>query len=246
MFSAASFLVIHGSRDPRPGQDFAQLLTQLQSSMPHHLIAGGTLEGQDTSLADQVMAFSHLAQQHQYTAVQVLPLFLLPGVHVQEDIPSQLSLAQAHSPLPLNLLPFWGQYPGLVQVLRAYPMTPTSSDHRSWIILAHGSRRPEALAWIDHLARQLNALPAYWMQPQTLNQAISTLISQGHNQITIFPYLLFAGKLLEAITTYVNALQQDYPQARLILTDCLRPQPALIHPILGALAINTFAPARSF
>ncbi len=242
--SIAAFLVIHGSRDPRPGLDLAQLIQQVQRNCPNVLVAGGVLETSDSPLAVQIQQFSDQAQAKGFQAVQVLPLFLLPGVHVCEDIPAEVKTAQAKTNLPLQLLPYLGQHPGLVQWLQS-----RFQPGQALIFLAHGSRRLEAIQWIDHLAETLQAHPAYWTKPDSLEQAIAAYAQAGIKQIRIFPYLLFAGKLLDLITQQVQNLNQHYPELTLDLTDCLRPSPGLVRLIQEMLDLSTpsqvsFTPAR--
>ncbi|MDS3861410.1 CbiX/SirB N-terminal domain-containing protein [Thermosynechococcaceae cyanobacterium BACA0444] len=231
--STATFLVIHGSRDPRPGLELTELLRQLRSSCPAALIEGGMLEATEISLAEQIQQFSDQAQICGYPAINVFPLFLLPGIHVCEDVPAAVKTAQARSPLPITLLPYLGQQPGLMPLLQSI-----LKANQAWVFLGHGSRRPEAMAWIDHLAGELGAIPAYWTKPESLKAAIEQWVSQEITEMRIFPYLLFAGKLLELITQQVQDLNQDYPQLKLHLTDCLRPGPELVNLVQDGLGFS--------
>jgi len=119
--NTAYFLVIHGSSDPRPEQAatflmqrVAQRLMGLTRDWPvqaEPLIRLGSLECGDRLLADQLASFGAQAQQAGKQGIRVLPLFLLPGVHVMADIPEQMAIAQrtldqsADSALALDLLP---------------------------------------------------------------------------------------------------------------------------------------------
>lgn len=236
LMSTATFLVIHGSRDPRPGQELTELLGQLRSSCPAALIAGGMLEGTEISLAEQIQQFSDQAQICGYPAINVFPLFLLPGIHVCEDVPAAVKTAQARSPLPITLLPYLGQQPGLMPLLQSI-----LKANQAWVFLGHGSRRPEAMAWIDHLAGQLGAIPAYWTKPESLEGAVEQWVSEGRTEMKIFPYLLFAGKLLELITQQIQELNQRHPHLRLHLADCLRPGPELVSLIQQGLEFSEVA-----
>lgn len=231
--SIATFLVIHGSRDPRPGQELTKLLGQLRASSPDLLITGGMLEAAESSLAEQIQQFSLQAKIQGYAVMRVFPLFLLPGIHVCEDIPAAVKTAQAMSSLPITLLPYLGQQPALILLLKSL-----LNPNQAWVFLGHGSRRQEAMRWIDELAENVGARPAYWTKPESLNDAIEQLISQGITEINIFPYLLFAGKLLELIRQQIQALNQDYPQASFYLADCLRPSPELVTLIQSSLEFS--------
>ena len=116
--SAAYLLVFHGSRDVRTqaaASELKQLLTaKCQSinmlaqrnhakedltffaselaansslkSVP--LIDIAALELATIPLRSSLVNFAHKASQQGITQIKVLPLFLTPGVHVQQDIPA--------------------------------------------------------------------------------------------------------------------------------------------------------------
>ncbi len=238
--SAAAFFVIHGSRDPRPGQELAELLRQLRFTCPDSLIGGGALEAHTLTLSEQIQNFSHQAWTQGFSAVQIVPLFLLPGVHVCEDIPAAVELAQARSPIRIDCLPYLGQYPRLIPFLKS--LMPAADQNLACIFLGHGSRRPEAMEWIDYLAAQVQARPAYWTQPASLKQAMLEYAQTGVTEIYVFPYLLFAGKLLTYLNQLVEDVQQElapaFPGLKIELGDCLRPRPELVALIQQELSVQ--------
>lgn len=238
---SAYLLVSHGSRDSRPDAAIAQLITQLQHQIAPHtpqngqdfvpLIAAATLELADQPLHRQIEQIAYLASTEGYTQLKLLPLFLLPGVHVMEDIPAEIEQAEqllAHSPaadITLYCCPYLGSHAELVQILQT---TQQQVETDAWILLSHGSRRPGGNQPIEPLANQIQAAPAYWsVDPQLVHQ-VEQLIEQGQRRIGILPYFLFAGGITDAIADVVTDLAQRYPQVSLQLAPVLNDQASLV------------------
>jgi sirohydrochlorin cobaltochelatase len=227
--------VIHGSRDPRPQRFLWQLLQHLRQQLPSTaLVAGGSLECAGLPLSQQLVEFGQRTAAIGIEHLRVVPLFLLPGVHVKQDLPEAVAIARAHLPthLTLEITPHLGAHPGLATLiqqqwqalaplqrrfdLKLWPLARSPETAR--VLLAHGSRRLEGQQAIAALATQLQAQPAYWAVPPDLKTVIESLIEQqpAVRQISIFPYFLFAGKVLDAIMQTVGQLNQDckHPSSR--------------------------------
>jgi len=73
------------------------------------------LELSPVPLHEQIKEFGAGAIAAGYNRLQVVPLFLLPGVHVMEDIPTEVAIAQqALDPeLKIALQPHLGTHLGL-------------------------------------------------------------------------------------------------------------------------------------
>ncbi|MES1023009.1 sirohydrochlorin chelatase [Gloeocapsa sp. BRSZ] len=240
---SAYLLVSHGSRDPRPEFAMEQLVrlladesTQISasnqqqcrdrfyrastlsvSSIKRPLVDKACLELSPLSLAQQIKEFSDRALTQGYNKIQIVPVFLLPGTHVKEDIPAQVAIAQQTlgNEVTINLRPHLGTHPGLVRLLAA---TMTHNDMTTWILLSHGSRRPGAKEPVKAIAKQLNAVDAYWAVAPSLEARIQALVTAGHQQIGILPYFLFAGGITDAIAQLVAQLQASF-RTKLHLTE---------------------------
>lgn len=171
------------------------------------------------------------------SVLQLVPLFLLPGTHVMEDIPAEVELAQAAlgTNLSLQVCPYLGTHPQLSQLL-ATQMATTAVD--AWILLAHGSRRPEANNPIAAIAAELNAVPAYWSTPPSLESTVAELVQMRHHRIGILPYFLFAGGITDAIAQLVMRLSWQFPDVELTLAEPLGVSPALASLVLD-LTLNS-------
>ena len=207
MSAAALFFVTHGSSDRRSWMALQNLVTVARSLCDRN-ISGGCLEGQELSLAQQLAQFATQVIQGGGSEIVILPLFLLAGVHVSEDIPAQVAIAQgklqekfsdqfifrttAH--LGTNL-----QIPSLL--LQHFEKYTEQSNlaQQGRILMAHGSRRAGANQVVEDLASQSQAIAAYWGVEPKIETQIENLISRGINKLTVLPYFLTEGGITEAI-----------------------------------------------
>jgi sirohydrochlorin cobaltochelatase len=246
ILSSAYFLVFHGSRDPRTyslASYLGELLTRkfkskniviqknylktnlaifdpkmvvTANSPKIPLVKVAALEFAELSLHQSLIAFAQEAVEKGFGKIKVLPLFLAPGIHVQQDIPTEIALAikKIDNPVLIELSPYLGKYSGIVQLL-AQKFSLLSTAGR--IVIAHGSRSVEVTDYYENLATQLNASIAYWSVSPSLTQQVEAQIAAGQKQIAIVPYFLFPGKITQAIAEEVSFLQKRYPQVELIL-----------------------------
>jgi sirohydrochlorin cobaltochelatase len=227
----AYFLVAHGSRDPRPQLALEQIAEQLRI-LPSHtispVIGTGILECSPLSLSQQLQQFAYQIRPYEITQIQILPLFLLPGVHVKEDIPVEVAIAQQilGSEITLNVLPYLGYHVEKIAALLSQQMQMFSPD--TWILMAHGSRRQGGNRPIEILAQQLGSTPAYWSVSPHLSEQINTLIQQGYTQIGVLPYFLFTGGITDAITQLLQDYSQQFTDVKFDLAQPLAQTPAFI------------------
>ncbi len=177
----AVFFVTHGSSDRRSWLNLQNLVAiansaKYQTKFPEiSIIGGGCLEGQAQTLSQQLEAFvqsfdtAHQSTNHQspITNLLIMPLFLLSGIHVSEDIPAEVAIANANlqakfaSTCPkLAIAPYLGtdsQIPNLIAQQFA-----NADPDAARMLIAHGSRREGANQIIEDLAHHSQAIAAYW------------------------------------------------------------------------------------
>jgi sirohydrochlorin cobaltochelatase len=214
----AYIFVSHGSRDPRPAAAIAQLITDLTTG-DRPLLGQAMLECAPTSLADQLVQMAQTAQGQGFTSLRLVPLFLLPGVHVTEDIPVQVQAAQAAlGSFPLTQTAYLGSLGRLKDLLKPQNPQPT-------LLLSHGSRKPGGNAPIEQLAQALGLTPSFWSVEPKLETTIAQLAQAGAPQITIKPFFLTQGGITDAIANEVARLAELFPQVALTLENTLDRQP---------------------
>ena len=180
------------------------------------LVETATLELAPLPLNEQIQEFASKAVTLGCDRIQVLPLFLLPGVHVIEDIPQELAIAQDYlgEAAVIEQRPYLGSHPDLAQLLVRQRAT-IGAD--TTILLSHGTRRTGGNQVVEAVAEQLGAVAAYWSMKPTLEEQIPGLVAQGYQQIVILPYFLFSGGITDAIAQQVATLNQQFPQIQINL-----------------------------
>lgn len=255
---SAYLLVTHGSSDPRPqagAEQLAQLLCQklrvemltktqeltetetlTNSSVTvvtvrEPLVGTACLELAPLPLHEQIEQFGKYAYSVGFKHIQILPLFLLPGVHVMEDIPKEVTKAKQNlgSKITIEVRPYLGLHPQISQLLTT---NLNSFAAEAWILLSHGSRRPGGNYPVEALANQLGALAAYWSLPPSWESQAKSLLIQGKRRIGILPYFLFSGGITDAIAKSVKQIKQEYPAVKFHLAKPLGANPELTELIL--------------
>ncbi|MEH2211313.1 sirohydrochlorin chelatase [Nostoc sp.] len=224
--SSAYLLLSHGSRDPRPEiamQQLARLVCQKLSS--EHLVGIAALEMSPQPLHEQIQqfaksAFGDYTQSQNENRLKIVPLFLLPGVHVMTDIPAEVALAQqaAGQDIIIELQPYLGSHPNLEKLLTKQI---AAIKAEAWILLAHGSRRPGSQESVEAMAASLGAVTAYWAGPPSLESRVKELVDAGYREIAILPYFLFAGGITDAIATSIEELKLQFSAVNFHLAEPL-------------------------
>ncbi len=238
-------LVLHGSHDRRYHQAIAQLMQALSTRLaPQARYQVAFLECSATPLHQQIEAFAQQLALEQIAQMRILPLFLLPGVHVMQDIPAEVLQAQSgldRQGLSVELVvqPHLGSQISSAQM----PMSLTSlhmlldrcfaaAPNAARILVAHGTRRPGGNAPLVALADTLQALPAYWFVPPSLADRVAELHTQGVCEVVILPYVLLAGSLTDSIGQQILTLAEQFPTMQITQLPALHESGILIELIL--------------
>ncbi len=197
-----------------------QLLAQPEQTSKHLIVATACLELTSLSLQEQIEHLALDCISKGIKRLKIFPLFLAAGVHLREDLPREVSLAQANLPteIAIELLPHLGCSPNLGRLL-GQEFDRLNCSHR--LLLAHGSRRQAAQRSIELIAEKLTATIAYRSISPSLIERVTKLVAEGATSIAIAPYFLFSGRIGEAIATEVKELQTSFPQVRLQLGEPL-------------------------
>ena len=221
--NSAYLLVSHGSRDPRPQIAVSQLAQQLLNRQI--IVATAQLELADKPLHLQIVDFAQTCLGGGIDRIVILPLFLIPGVHVMDDIPAEIAIAEREiNGLKIIVAPFLGTCPNLTDL---FGQNRLDLPDRS-IILAHGSRRAGGNMIVEQLAAKLDLEPAYWSVTPSLTDRVSELVATGATEIGILPYFLFSGGITDAIAEMIAKLREQFPPVKLILADPIGNSPELV------------------
>ena len=204
------------------------------------LFSVGALELASIPLHEHINQFGHRIAHQGITTIRIIPLFLFPGVHVAEDIPEEVHLAQHRLGHSIHLIccPHMGSHHAIANYLRTQlsAQTPLSSTS-TCIFISHGSKKPRANEPAEAIAAQLGARMAYWSMPPSLAECLDDLIIQGCTDIMVIPYFLFGGKITDTIAQTVQDYRHRFPQIRIHLGHPLGESEA-IAPLIAELAAS--------
>ena len=231
----------------RLSHQLSSYLGQVSTIESPILVATAQLELAQQPLHVQISDFARNCTDG-ITRIAILPLFLIPGVHVMEDIPAEVEIAaqeiansvsaQSSQRVELTVLPFLGEDPDFANLFAQNRSgLPTQT-----IILAHGSRRAGGNAIVEHLASSVNLTAAYWSVAPSLTDRVAELVATGATEIGILPYFLFAGGITDAIAQSVAQLRGQFPQVELILGEPMGNSPELVATIAKILASSDTSP----
>jgi uroporphyrin-III C-methyltransferase len=218
----AYLLVLHGSHDPRYAQAIANLTTQLNPHFgPPKPYRIAYLECHPTSLAEQIIDFAQTVAAQGFGTIQLVPLFLLPGVHVMQDLPAAVDAAQqalttAGNPIVIVVQHYLGHRDAAQArwLARLEAMFPFNETQGVRVLIAHGTKRSGGNQPIEDIGCALVARSAYWFVPPSLADAIAELNELRVRDVAILPYVLVEGALTAGIDQQLAELAQQYPNVR--------------------------------
>jgi len=204
---------------------------QMQVQTQHELNAGAVvetacLELSTLPLRDRIYEFGCRLIDAGIRELKLLPVFLMAGVHVMEDIPAEIEAArrQLGKSIQLTVCGHLGSHPHISAVLEK---RLTSVPAESSLLVAHGSRRPKGNKGIENLAKALNTRVAYWAVPPDIETQVIELMQQGCQKLTILPYFLFAGGITDAIAHRTEELAERFPKVQFRLLPTLGATPEM-------------------
>ncbi len=209
----------HSSPQSQPLTNHWGAKPRFASRVP--LVGTACLELSPIPLHQQIIKFSRRAAATGVKIIRVVPLFLLKGVHVVDDIPSEIEQARAALPqLSIEICPHLGSHPEMKRVLEdKQEVAPPGG----LLLLAHGSRRSGGNDPIYALAEALGGAAAFWAVAPSLEDQLIQLIQNGMQRLTILPYFLFTGSITDAITHTTEELAERFPKVKFHLLPPLGP-----------------------
>ncbi len=188
-------------------------------------------------LHKQICEFGRRLNSAGIERLQLVPLFLLRGKHVMEDIPNEIEQArkELNGSIFLELGAHIGGHEGMPDlIMQRFKLTPTAGR----LIIAHGSRRAKGNRTVDRLAKSLGTAVAYWTTQSDIETQTIQLMQQGCSKLTIFPYFLFAGGITDAVAHLTEELAERFPRTGFRLLPPLGATADLADLIVSALGHN--------
>lgn len=184
------------------------------------IVGTACLELAALPLSEQIYEFGLRLKAAGVKELKVVPVFLMSGVHVMEDIPEEMAAAEKllAGGLELTLCPHLGSHEDISLVLEN---RLTSVDAEGSLLVAHGSRRKKGNKAIQMLAKQIDTEVAYWATPPDIETQVIELMQQGCQRLTILPYFLFSGGITDAIAHRTEELAERFPKVQFRLLPTL-------------------------
>ncbi|MBX2864494.1 MAG: hypothetical protein KTR27_13170 [Leptolyngbyaceae cyanobacterium MAG.088] len=185
-------------------------------------------------LHQQICEFGRRLSSAGIERLHLVPLFLLKGKHVMQDIPDQVELARnaLDGLIELNLGGHIGEAHGMPELITTRFFHSPESGR---LIVAHGSRRTRGNRGVDHLAKSLGTAVAYWTKEADIETQAIHLMQQGCSTLTIFPYFLFAGGITDAVAHLTEELAERFPRTNFRLLPPLGATVDLANLVVGSL-----------
>lgn len=243
----AILLIGHGTHIAAGVAEFHLLANQLQQALPHRLCLVGFLELVEPDLP---MALASLHQQG-FRRITVLPALLMAARHIKNDIPALLSAFQTQHPeLQITLGGELGIHPNLLQIARerieeAETRFGAYSDRQTTLLitLGRGSSNPEANSNIEKINQMVGKAMGFGrietayaaVAKPSLTDALERAYHLGFTRIMVFPYLLFAGRLVDQMHATVASYQAAHPDLQVVVAPYLNNHPLLVEIFLERL-----------
>lgn len=236
--TSMTFLTTPHQAIPRVDSPYGPTSGQRLTARPP-LVGIARLETGVFSLKRQILDFGLRVQAMGITTLRIVPLFLLAGIHVHEDIPAEVNQAQRQLPrLTLDLTSHVGSHPAMKALVHSKFQ---ASSAKFPVLLAHGSRQRRSNDPVETLAKSIGGATAYWSIAPDLETRTIELIQAGVQELAVLPYFLFSGTITDAITHRTEALAERFPQLRIHLLPALGPCPQLGQMVVD-LALNQVPP----
>jgi sirohydrochlorin ferrochelatase len=217
-------LVNHGSSQANALRGFDKLIEQVKEQLDTHelFLERATLEFSEFPLSQQIEQIVQRRSQYLLNRVNILPLFLSSGVHINHDIPSEISKAgiKLGKHITLELLPHLGSFPSISNLLGHLFCENSANDSRR-ILMVHGSKLESANNDSVALAGQLQSSLAFWSIEPSLENIVHQLVANRATSISIIPYFLFDGEITIAVQQKVEKLALYYQNVQFKLTPTL-------------------------
>ena len=121
---AAVVLFGHGSRDPRWTEPFEAVRAAVERQAPGAVVRLAYLEHSTPGLDAVVAALAGEGHRE----VTLVPLFLGAGAHVRHDIPAQAAGVAARYGVALQVAPFIGDAPAVIDAIARHVASTASGS----------------------------------------------------------------------------------------------------------------------
>lgn len=226
-------LVGHGSLRADSAEGMRSVAQTLQTSQEDVWIEAGFLNYGTPTLAE---AAARMVEAGVGTVV-VQPYFLVQGQYVVQELSAQVFQASvAHPDVKFITAKVVGSHPGIPDLIQAKVQALGASAVDGLMLVAHGSRYPEAVRQVerlrDCLRGQLEALrvEAAFLEINAPDPVAccGQMVRNGCGAVAVAPYFLHAGRHAEEdLPALIERMRAGWPEHRVHGLECLNEADAL-------------------
>jgi sirohydrochlorin cobaltochelatase len=214
-------LLGHGSREQRSNSEFEHLADCLRQRWQPREIIHAYIELAQPSLPHALREAASRADR-----VVVLPCFLFAAGHVKNDLPLELFRARRDfSTVRFLAAQALGIHVGLIGAAldRLKDCPSQSEQRRALVVVGRGSSDPDANGDFAKLVRLIGeaagvpeaALPAFiGITKPSFSEALDAIARRRPEEITVLPYFLFAGRLIDRLESELAEFGKTHPWIR--------------------------------
>jgi sirohydrochlorin ferrochelatase len=191
----AIIYIAHGSRRLEANKRFIAFINKVMIETRAEIQGYGFLEHAEPTILEAIEE----SIQKGASRITVVPILLLPGVHVNEDIPVEIEKAKIEYPnTSFSYCPPLGLDEILVNILFERLMSQgfQKAGNEAVLLVGHGSRMPETALEFQKLASlfrkriQFEVQTAFLTTPDFYHEKVEEL---PNKKIYVLPFLLFSG-----------------------------------------------------
>ncbi|MBD8070861.1 sirohydrochlorin chelatase [Bacillus sp. PS06] len=221
----ALIYVGNGSRTESGNTQFISFVKEMMSVVDFPLQGYGFLEGTRPSIIE---AISTVISQGA-TSVTIMPILLLTGTYVREDIPNEMMRAKKIYPnIPFYYGQPFGQDDSMIQILneRLEAKKYNNKRFKAVLLVSHGSYDVHSLKQFEEIAQRLrynkpfDVFTCYMnMSKPSFKDELGNVLKQTYEEIYIIPYLLYSGGFTVEIENITKQYQVNNPDKNIILCE---------------------------
>ena len=236
--STGLLVVGHGTRSEQGLAEFLETVNLTAQLLPSTRVQACFLELARPTIAEGIDKLVQAGVKR----IVVLPLLLFAAGHAKEDIPAEVTLAQARYPeIPIRLASHLGCHAHL-QALSAQRYQEALAKHSSlheevapqdtcWLLVGRGSHDPAALAETHRFA----AMRQTWtpvgqarvaflaIAEPRLDDLLPEVATWHFRRVVVQPHLLFHGELLGTLQASVDKIAAQFPGQQWVTVEHLGP-----------------------
>jgi len=235
----AILFVGHGSRDIGAVEEFHQLAAHFRQRFPDRLIETAFLEFARPIIADGVKKLVDQGATH----ILAIPGMLMAGVHVKNDIPSELNALQAAFGIKIDFgshldisSPMLKAAEARIEQAEAAFGDSYSRKETLLMVVGRGASDADANSNISKITRFLEEGMGFgWATTSysgvtypLVDQGLAKIHALGFKQVIVFPYFLFTGRLIKRIHAWVDDYATAHPDMQVVKAPYLNDHPQVI------------------